>query len=853
MPTYVLGLYDANPDAILSRNAGDFVTWTGGGATDGSVTVFDNGTGGEELALTDGNRSETARADFDMPGFNGTDVTIQAERFWELRDTITGESIRVVQVNPGGTGAFYTLSSQPLVEGREYEVVQFDGSPQTSQNTQFDYADYNDGTVLGTSGDDVIDRDYEGDPNGDKVDNNDLMTSPTEQGTFNWSDYGNNQNLAAGATQTVAGVDVTITSSLPAGSTFLANYDGNGDGNPDPIYSPPGTGFPTGSSARFFANGNATNTTLTIDFDAVAGGGKSTEVHNVQFVVTDIDSVVNGANNFQDILTIDAFDAQGNPVAVDIQILGNDSVSGNTVTALLNDSDQPNQAAGAILVTISGPVERVVVDYDNGGNTQQAVFFSDINFDVVTSQGNADLIDAGAGNDSVFAGSDDDTVLGGTGNDTIDGDGGDDSLQGQEGDDSILGGDGADTLEGGIGADTLEGEAGNDSLDGGDGPDSLSGGLGQDTLLGGAGADTLDGGAEADTLSGGAGDDLLQGGDGADSLDGGDDNDSLEGGAGADTLNGGAGSDTLLGGGGGDSLSGGDGDDSLDGGNGADTLAGGAGNDTLIVGDADTATGGDGDDLFLIDPTRTGGGNLTVTGGETGETGGDTLDLNGLWVSGGITYTNTDDANGGLSGTALLSDGTTVTFNEIESVICFARGTLIDTPRGARAIETLREGDLVLTRDAGPQPLDWVGARNILADRTQAPVRFAPGTIGNARALRVSPQHRILVSGWRAQLLFGEEEVLVPAKALVDGAGVVQEGTGPVNYFHLLTPHHAVIFAEGAEAETFLPAAWGLEYVADGDRARLFENRPELRADLAAYGPTARPVIKPGLSRLLAA
>ena len=39
------------------------------------------------------------------------------------------------------------------------------------------------------------------------------------------------------------------------------------------------------------------------------------------------------------------------------------------------------------------------------------------------------------------------------------------------------------------------------------------------------------------------------------------------------------------------------------------------------------------------------------------------------------------------------------------------------------------------------------------------PVEFAPGAIGNARPLRVSPQHRILLNDWRAQVFFGEDEV----------------------------------------------------------------------------------------------
>ncbi|MCK0167391.1 Hint domain-containing protein [Jannaschia sp. S6380] len=168
-------------------------------------------------------------------------------------------------------------------------------------------------------------------------------------------------------------------------------------------------------------------------------------------------------------------------------------------------------------------------------------------------------------------------------------------------------------------------------------------------------------------------------------------------------------------------------------------------------------------------------------------------------------------------------------------------------------VENLTRGDLILTRDGAPQPLEWVGSVDGLTTPDTAPVLFRPGAIGNVAPLRVSPQHRMLVRGWRAQLWFGEEEVLVPAKSLINGLDVISEPPGRVRYFHLLTPRHEVIFAEGAEAETFLPAACGLDGVAPADVARLFAVRPDLRADLAAYGAGARPMPRTRLAQLLAA
>ncbi|UWQ21115.1 Hint domain-containing protein [Jannaschia sp. W003] len=645
MPDHSLRLYSIDPYDVLSRQDGGTAAWTGPAVADVQATVTDNAAGGEGSVLTDGNRGETATVDVTVGGIAYSGVSIQAEESWSLRDTVTGETLTVVTFNVDGGAEYLTLASAPLIEGRTYQTLDYDNSPSLAEGTGFAYADYNDGTVSGTAGDDVIDRGYAGDPNGDRVDGNDLYTTEKAELSFKWSQYADGQNLAGGAVQVVDGVEVTVTSSVPAGSTFTADRS-------ETTYTPPGQPHPTNSSARFYANGNATDTLLRIDFDS-ADPAVSTEVHNVRFVLNDIDGVQGGGNNFQDILTVRAFDAEGNEVAVAFTVLGNDSVSGNTITGAI-DSDTPDQPDGSVLVQIAGPVTEVTIVYDNGGTTQQAVFLSDIYFDSVQTQGNADRIDAGAGNDSVFAGSDDDTVFGGTGNDTLRGGSGNDSLLGGDGRDSLVGGTGADTLDGGADADTLEGNEGADLLRGGTGDDSLSGGGDADTLEGGDGADTLDGGTGADVLRGGegndrliggggndslqgdAGADTLLGGGGNDTLDGGDGADSLSGDAGADLLIGGAGDDTLLGGSEADTLRGGTGADRLDGGTGADSLAGEAGNDTLLGGDgndtldggteADSLAGGLGNDVLIG-----GAGDDTLAGDDGddslwGGTGADRLD-----------------------------------------------------------------------------------------------------------------------------------------------------------------------------------------------------------------------------------
>ncbi|SPH23626.1 hypothetical protein DEA8626_02692 [Defluviimonas aquaemixtae] len=142
---------------------------------------------------------------------------------------------------------------------------------------------------------------------------------------------------------------------------------------------------------------------------------------------------------------------------------------------------------------------------------------------------------------------------------------------------------------------------------------------------------------------------------------------------------------------------------------------------------------------------------------------------------------------------------------------CFTPGTLIRVPGGEVPVETLRPGDLVETMDHGPRRLRWIGARRVAGTGDLAPGRFAPGAIGNTLALTVSPQHRMLVRGWRAELHFGVSEVLVAAVHLLGWPGVARCPVAEVDYLHLLLDRHEIIYAEGAPSESFHPGSWMLE------------------------------------------
>lgn len=182
-------------------------------------------------------------------------------------------------------------------------------------------------------------------------------------------------------------------------------------------------------------------------------------------------------------------------------------------------------------------------------------------------------------------------------------------------------------------------------------------------------------------------------------------------------------------------------------------------------------------------------------------------------------------------------------------VVCFASGTLIRTPQGDVPVEHLLPGDLACTLDHGPQPLRWVGKRKVAARGKFAPIRIAKGALGNTRDLVVSPQHRMLIRGWRAEMLFDQPEVLVAALHLIDDTRIRRIEGGRVTYHHLLFDTHQIIFAEDAPSESFHPGDWSLGTLGDAARTEVLDLFPELATQ--GYGASARVALKSHEAALL--
>ncbi len=213
--------------------------------------------------------------------------------------------------------------------------------------------------------------------------------------------------------------------------------------------------------------------------------------------------------------------------------------------------------------------------------------------------------------------------------------------------------------------------------------------------------------------------------------------------------------------------------------------------------------------------------------------------FDGAWPPAGVTLTY-------VQGSA--HDRQSIEVSNMKA--CFTRGVKIATPDGEVAVEGLREGMLVLTKDHGPQPVRWIGSSLISATALSTspelqPIRIKAGALAPAQPaqdLVVSPQHRILLSSQIAQRMFGTSEVLVAARQLLDLPGIeLAQDLAEVEYFHILFDRHEILISNGAETESLFTGPFALQTIGAAARNEIFAIFPELAA--RDYQPTGARVM----------
>ncbi len=152
------------------------------------------------------------------------------------------------------------------------------------------------------------------------------------------------------------------------------------------------------------------------------------------------------------------------------------------------------------------------------------------------------------------------------------------------------------------------------------------------------------------------------------------------------------------------------------------------------------------------------------------------------------------------------------------NVVCFCKGTYIDTPLGAQNISDLRVCYLVHTLDHGAIAIQWIGVSEWRKDQVKYSDRLRPvlapaGALGPHAPecdLYSSLQHRLLIQP-NDLSCDTTKEVFVSAKNLIGHIGIRYSPKNEcVKYCHIWLGKHEIIKSNGAYTESFFPGAMAL-------------------------------------------
>lgn len=134
----------------------------------------------------------------------------------------------------------------------------------------------------------------------------------------------------------------------------------------------------------------------------------------------------------------------------------------------------------------------------------------------------------------------------------------------------------------------------------------------------------------------------------------------------------------------------------------------------------------------------------------------------------------------------------------VSTQIKLCAGTTVLTLDGEMAVESLRSGARVITRDSGMAVLQ--GVDKIRAVIT--PIKIKAGSLGHTRPDRdtqVPDTTPIHIRDWRAPALYGTANAMVPAVELTDGEFITKQAETEVRIVTLTFARPHVIYADGLE------------------------------------------------------
>jgi len=375
-----------------------------------------------------------------------------------------------VDINPDGTITFTPDTDFFGETTIDYTISDGNGGTDSAVVTLL----VNDGIVSGTDGDDLIDVNYTGDPEGDMVDAGDnIFPGSGPEDDIILAGDGNDTVMAGLGDDYIDGGD---------GDDLIFGGDGDdtiigGDGS-DTVYGGAGDDYiDTSGSNPMTDYGYLTilpeDTDKEDDRDFVDGGDGNDTI----FTGDDRDTIYGGAGD-------DYIDG-----GLDDDLIhggdGDDTIIGGHGSDEIHGGDGDDLIYGGLGPDLSLDPLNIPDDIDPRPDN------------------GIDVIHGGAGDDTIFGQDDADLLYGDEGDDYIDGGIDNDTIHGGEGDDTILGGHGDDLLFGDEGDDVIEGGEGNDTISGGPGDDTMYGGDDRDTFVNVNAGDLIyggEGGDDWDTL-----------------------------------------------------------------------------------------------------------------------------------------------------------------------------------------------------------------------------------------------------------------------------------------------------------------------------------------------------------------
>lgn len=217
--------------------------------------------------------------------------------------------------------------------------------------------------------------------------------------------------------------------------------------------------------------------------------------------------------------------------------------------------------------------------------------------------------------------------------------------------------------------------------------------------------------------------------------------------------------------------------------------------------------------------------------------------------AGGQVYFHYPDGDLDFTGAIAVVIDIDTTPYPLFTPVCFQSGTLLSTPEGECPAESLKPGDWLLDIYGAAHRVTWTGHRRVQLDscgpraRSRlAPIVIPPNLLHGyrpARELRLSRQHLLLIRHHLCSFFFGEDQLLIPAAALLGNGASVDMETCCVTYIHIMCENHVILRANGMAAETFLPGPQAIAALTPRQRISLLSQpcQRDRASDMTAAAP----------------